>query len=156
MADLFDLKVEEELAKLGAVKEELKKACPYGHPLFIDMVLRATILHSMKNKDYAGGGAPLGNFTRRSAKAGVYKTGVVNGVDLSDTVQLMMWDIEKQLDAAWWMRVKRNKAAVEGVSKRLWDVAVYALITMCQLSDEETQAAATEKAMKAVAEKMQY
>jgi len=154
MADLFDLRVEEELAKISVVKEELKKACPYGHPLFIDMVLRATILHSMKNKDYAGGGAPLGNFTRRAAKAGVYKTGIVNGVDLSDIIQLTLCDIEKQLDAAWWMRVKGNKAGVEGVSKRLWDVAVYSLISMCMLADEEQQSIKQDKALRDIVKVM--
>ncbi len=138
MADLFDVKVEETLKTLEPIAIELRKACPYGHPEFVNMALRAVVLHSLKNHDYASGGPPLGNFDRRAAKAGVYKTGAVQGVDLSDPVQLMMWDIEKQLDAAWWMRVRGNKAATEGVSKRLWDVGVYALITMCKLADEES------------------
>jgi hypothetical protein len=137
--DLFDAKLEEEFAKLGDLRELLKKACPNGHPAFTDMAVRAAILHSLKNKDYAGGGAPLGNFIRRSKKASAYKTGEVHGIDLSDPVQIMLWDMEKQLDAAWWLRVKHNRGAVEGEAKRIWDVVVYGMIALCRILDEEKE-----------------
>lgn len=141
MADLFDQKVEETLKTLAPIAEQLRKVCPHGHPEFVNMALRAIVLHSLKNHDYAAGGPALGNFDRRAGKAAVYKTGKVEGIDLSDSVQLTMWDIEKQLDAAWWMRVRGTKASTEGVSKRMWDVGVYSFIVMCMLEDEEKRKA---------------
>lgn len=44
----------------------IKEHYSYGHPAFNDLMLSQMNLHSEKNKAYAGGGRPLGNFERNA------------------------------------------------------------------------------------------
>lgn len=99
----------------------LRQLCPHGHPDFIPWLVRLAKLHSDKNRDYAGGGPPLGNFMRRAA------TAQANDMAALDTpCKVALWDIEKQLDAARHMVLTGQEGGVETVQKRLDDVAVYA------------------------------
>lgn len=95
----------------------------HGHPLFYELTEEELKLHSAKNKDYAQGGDPLGNFHRVSAIKSLYPslpwdspTGVALGYML------------KQLDAAFWMLANRYEGEVENIDSRLTDVHVYAKI----------------------------
>lgn len=82
-------------------------------------------LHSRKNRDYAFGGDPLGNFQRRRVIFSQYP-----GLDSSDEATIAMMDMMKQLDAVLWLKSQGHKAGVEGVVDRLRDVGVYAKIAI--------------------------
>lgn len=92
-----------------------------GHPDFIDMTLDELKLHSEKNKDYAQGGDPLGNFKRVAKILGQYPN-----LDLSKPEVVAIVYMMKQLDAALWMLSQDYEGKVENVDTRLCDVHVYA------------------------------
>jgi hypothetical protein len=48
------------------LKRIIREKYSYGHPAFNDLMISQMKLHSEKNKLYAGGGSPLGNFTRNA------------------------------------------------------------------------------------------
>jgi hypothetical protein len=103
----------------------------HGHPKFYDLTKEEIELYSAKNKDYAQGGDPLGNFKRVSAIKSLYPnlkwdspTGVALGYML------------KQLDAAFWMLAQGYEGEVENVDTRLRDVHIYIKIARI-LHDED-------------------
>lgn len=106
------------------------KGTKHGHPRFYEILDSLGKLHSEKNHDYAAGGDPLGNFKRRAEFYSRYP-----GLDLSDPIVVTVIDALKQLDAALWLLSNKHTAKVEGISKRLKDVAVYSIIAM--VLDEE-------------------
>jgi len=91
----------------------------HGHPDFYKMTEEEVALHSAKNKDYAQGGDPLGNFKRVSA---VLKTW---GFNISPALVGLIYML-KQLDCAMWMQSHGYEGEVETFDKRLQDVHVYA------------------------------
>ena len=112
--------------------ERLRMLFPHGHPDFLGRMLGLMDLHSRKNKDYAGGGNPLGNFYRRARILDMYP-----GLDLGDPAVIPLVDMLKQLDAALWLVSQGNEAEVEGPEERLRDIAVYAVIAQILLGEAE-------------------
>ena len=94
---------------------------PYGHPDFVLLCLEEMKLHSDKNKDYTSGdkGNPLGNFYRVSAFLLDW------GVDIPPHLVAFAY-MMKQIDAVGNMLGNDYEGKVEGIEKRLQDIAVYA------------------------------
>lgn len=92
----------------------------YGHPDFYTITQDELSLHSAKNKDYAQGGDPLGNFKRVSEIKKLYP-----GLKWDSPTGVALGYMLKQLDAAFWMLAKDYEGEVEDVDTRLRDVHVY-------------------------------
>jgi hypothetical protein len=92
----------------------------YGHPDFYTITQDELSLHSAKNKDYAQGGDPLGNFHRVSEIKKLYP-----GFPWDSPTGVALGYMLKQLDAAFWMLAKGYEGEVEDVDTRLRDVHVY-------------------------------
>lgn len=93
----------------------------HGHPRFYQLTRAEEELHERKNKDYAMGGDPMGNFKRQAAIMALYPNfpkDTAHGVAL--------YNMLKQLDAAMWLLNTNREGEVEGVAERLGDVSVYA------------------------------
>ena len=112
--------------------KELKELFPHGHPKFIDLTLDELALHNRKNKDYAQGGHPLGNFHRVSTILGLYP-----GLNLAKPIVVALVYMLKQLDAVLWMLCRGYEGEVEGVDARLADVYVYAKLCRILAKDED-------------------
>ena len=97
----------------------------HGHPDFYKLCEEIADLHSRKNKDYAQGGDPLGNFRREAAIKSLYP-----GFPWDSPVGVAMSNMLKQWDCAMWMQAKGYEGEVEGFRERMRDVAVYALIAI--------------------------
>jgi hypothetical protein len=93
----------------------------HGHPLFKEFTEQELELHSAKNRDYAQGGNPLGNFYRVSAIKSLYP-----GLHWDSPVGVALGYLLKQLDAAFWMLAQGYEGKVENIDTRLTDVHVYA------------------------------
>lgn len=104
----------EEVAKL------LKEKFSYGHPDFVDITLDELDLHTKKNKDYAQGGDPLGNFDRVSKILSNYPKLNASKREVVALVYML-----KQLDAVLWMWNQGYEGEIEGVQDRLRDIHVY-------------------------------
>lgn len=98
---------------------ELRKYYPHGHPDFIPKCLEEMELHSKKNKDYARGGNPLGNFNRVSEM--LERFGFWCPPHMVAFIYMM-----KQVDAVGRMLGMGYEGEVEGVEAKLQDVSVYA------------------------------
>lgn len=92
----------------------------YGHPDFYEMTEEEKRLHSDKNRDYAQGGDPLGNFKRVARIMEQYP----NLDGSSPTVVAIVYAM-KQLDAALWMLNQGYEGQVESLDTRLQDISVY-------------------------------
>jgi len=95
----------------------------HGHPMFYELTQEEIELHSVKNKDYAQGGDPLGNFKRVSAIKKLYP-----GFPWESPIGVALGYMLKQLDAAFWMLSQGYEGEVENVDTRLRDVHVYTKI----------------------------
>jgi len=93
----------------------------HGHPMFYELTEKEVRLHSDKNKDYAQGGDPLGNFNRVSAIKKLYP-----GLKWDGPTGVCLGYMLKQLDAALWMLANGYEGDVENIDSRLTDVHVYA------------------------------
>jgi len=91
----------------------------YGHPDFYKITEEELELHSRKNRDYAQGGDPLGNFKRVSAMLSIW------GYDIPPELVALIYML-KQLDCVMWMGSQGYEGKVEGADDRLADVHVYA------------------------------
>ena len=117
----------------------LRQEYPHGHPDFIPMTVAEMDLHSRKNKDYAQGGDPLGNFHRVATILSLYP-----GLDPSDPAVVAQIYSLKQWDAYMWMKCQRYEGGVEGKAARMGDVSVYAKLTRivdseCNLGEPKPQ-----------------
>ena len=92
----------------------------HGHPDYLKITDDELELHSAKNRDYARGGDPLGNFKRVADFFSTYPN-----LDLSNPVIVCIAYAMKQLDAALWMLSQDFEGEVENVDSRLRDVHVY-------------------------------
>ena len=102
-----------------------------GHPDFERMTMKELELHAAKNRDYAKGGDPLGNFKR------VSKALTDMGFPISPTMVGIVY-MFKQLDAALHMLTEDYEGEVENVDTRLQDVHIYAKLARI-LHKEEKQ-----------------
>ena len=106
---------------------KLREMYPHGHPMFTQLLVEIAELHSNKNFDYARGGDPLGNF-KRCAEV------------LEMSPALFAWTlVMKQIDAINWAFLQGGEQKVESLSDKLRDVAVYALLIMIMLEEEEVK-----------------
>ena len=96
----------------------------HGHPAFYDLTQQEIELHSAKNKDYARGGDPLGNFRRVSAIKQLYP-----GLPWDSPTGVALGYMLKQLDAAMWMLAQGFEGEVEDFDSRMADVHVYAKLS---------------------------
>lgn len=95
-----------------------------GHPRFKELTDEEITLHNAKNRDYARGGNPLGNFYRVSDMIKSF------GMDLSPA-QVGFIYMMKQVDAAGRMIFSNYEGDTEGLKERLQDVSIYSkLITI--------------------------
>jgi len=124
--------MDEELEK---TKKLLKEKFKHGHPKFVDITLDELDLHSKKNKDYAKGGNPLGNFNRVANVLSNYPN-----LDLSQPKVVALVYTMKQLDAVLWMWSQRYEGEVEGVQDRLKDIHVYVKLIRILVEEESGQA----------------
>lgn len=95
-----------------------------GHPKFYKIVEELARLHQAKNTDYATEKEPLGNFTRVAEWCIKYKL-ITPG---HEAMKVAIIYKLKQLDAALKLLMTGEEGMVEGISKRLDDVAVYSII----------------------------
>lgn len=103
----------------------------YGHPRFYELTKEMNRKHSAKNKDYAKGGNPLGNFYRVSAIKQLYP-GLRWDTPLGTSLGFML----KQFDAAFWMICQDMKGETEGIPERFMDVGVYSQIATVLYEEE--------------------
>jgi hypothetical protein len=101
----------------------------HGHPEFYKITEEELKLYSEKNKDYAHGGDPLGNFHRMSAILKIW------GFDIPPVLIALIYAL-KQQDAYMWMLSQGYEGEVEGVDKRLQDDHVYKKIARILYKEE--------------------
>lgn len=98
-----------------------------GHPYFYELCEAVQILHDRKNRDYAHGGSPLGNFERVSQLMQLYPN-----MDWSKPEGVACVYMFKQLDAYLWMKnCGHGSVTGEGLLERLKDILVYSGILSC-------------------------
>lgn len=107
---------------LATIKEMFK----HGHPRFYEIMFELMGLHDRKNRDYASKEHPLQNFERVGDWGEKYNL-ITQNYEATKTSVLYML---KQLDAALKLLGRNEVGEVEGVVKRLRDVAVYSVLTM--------------------------
>lgn len=98
----------------------------YGHPRFNEIVDEIKELHSDKNYDYARGGDPLGNFKRVAR--------MIGGLTPAEYANHLML---KQVDAVNWGYLQGDDNKVESYIDKLRDIAVYAVLQIIMLEEEE-------------------
>jgi len=116
--DIIDLEKKKELIK------KLKEFCPNGDPRFYEIIADLGILHSAKNSDYASKEEPLRNFTTVGKAMEEY--GIITPGNSATKTALMY--AYKQWDAALKLLGRNEKGNIEGITDRLNDIAVYAII----------------------------
>jgi len=96
-----------------------------GHPKFYKILKELADLHNKKNYDYAGkGNNPLGNFKRcGSMVRALLKEGGYEDLKVS------LIYMSKQIDAVIDMIGNGREAQVEGITDKLNDIAVYAILS---------------------------
>lgn len=95
-----------------------------GHPRFYEILEELAYLHSEKNADYATSEEPLQNFDRVGDWCKKYKLTTEDNEDFKVCIIYAL----KQLDAALKLLMHKEEGKVEGIPKRLRDVAVYSII----------------------------
>lgn len=100
--------------------EKIKQEIQHGHPKFYKLLTQEAELHSIKNKGYAQGGDPLGNFKRVSAIMKLYPN-----MDWSNPEGVALVYKLKQMDCAFWQLSQGYEDELEGFGKRLQDDSVY-------------------------------
>jgi len=103
-----------------------------GHPQFYDLTKEMEETYSAKNKDYAQGGDPMGNFKRVSAIKKLYPN-----MDWASPIGVNLGYMLKQLDAAFWMLSQGYEGEVEDIDTRLADIPVYVQIARIQHREEK-------------------
>ena len=123
-------------AAYGSLMDRLKTQYPNGHPLFKELMLEAISLHDRKNKEYAKGGEPLGNFSRVAKIFELYPK--IRGELFGGMVVAVDYLI-KHFDAVLWALNNEELPNDENLA----DLVVYFAIMRCQLSDIHNQSKLT-------------
>jgi hypothetical protein len=95
---------------------------PNGHAAFNTMMLEQMNLHSEKNKGYAGGGAPLGNFSRVATIMKLYPN-----FPVASEMGIAIMYLLKHFDRIMW-DLNTGKFPSD---ESLGDLAVYFTIIRC-------------------------
>lgn len=107
-----------------------------GHPRFYDLTRAEEDLHERKNRDYAGGGRPMGNFERVAQILRLYpgfNTATAHGVGI---VYML-----KQFDAMMWLLATKREGEVEGIADRLGDMSVYSKLIRIMYEESKNETA---------------
>ena len=115
------VQIMEEHAFADAIKT-LKARFLHGHPAFNDMAISMMKLHSEKNRIYAGGGTPLGNFDRN---ASIFKN--YPNFPYASPEGFLMCLVMKHIDAILWNLATGRKPPEDACG----DVSVYMNILRC-------------------------
>lgn len=107
----------------------------HGHPMFYKILAEMAMLHSRKNQDYASKEKPLQNFERVAMWCKEYNLVTLGNEEVKVAIIYML----KQLDAALKLLMTGQKAVVEGIPKRLRDVAVYTILEEIILEETKKQ-----------------
>lgn len=97
-----------------------------GHPRYYEILERMAMLHHEKNSDYATPEEPLRNFTSVGMLTEHWKLTTKRRAAFKTCIIYCL----KQLDAAMKLVEHNEEGNIEGVVKRLIDVAVYMPIAM--------------------------
>jgi hypothetical protein len=124
------------MAESNKALEELRIAYPNGHPRFLPLTVDELKLHSEKNKDYAQGGNPLGNFLRVARLLSNYPN-----LKLDNPVVVAIVYALKQLDCVLWMLNQGYEGTVEDVDSRLRDIHVYMKLARILYGEEKSRPA---------------
>jgi hypothetical protein len=114
---------------LSLITKALREIYPHGHPSYIDNALAKIKLHSTKNRDYALGGDPFGNFIRVSRFVSQYP-----GLSLGNPTIIALIYMLKQVDAVLWA-LSQGHTQSESIRDRWADVVVYAGIIEILLNE---------------------
>ena len=108
-----------------------------GHPKFFKLLEEMADLHERKNKQYASGEDPLGNFKRGSqiCKKFFHPNIQKDPVKLAAAYCLVL--ATKQIDGAIEIIAEGKKNTPDSISEKLRDVLVYFGIADCIFADEE-------------------
>ena len=87
-------------------------------------------LHNRKNRNYAGGGNPLGNFYRVASIEGLYPN-----LLLGDPAVALMGMVLKQIDNVLWALNNRRFYVEASIDEHLADISVYMKILRCIRTD---------------------
>jgi hypothetical protein len=130
MENDYEVKVarDEEEPEYGGFGETPPR---HGHPRFYELTKAEEILHSEKNKDYAQGGKPTGNFDRVSAILKLYP-----GFPFATPTGVALVYMLKQLDAALHLLAQHKEGEVENVGTRLGDISIYAKLARLMHEEE--------------------
>lgn len=115
---------------LADAMRDLKTVFPNGHHDFIRITVDEIELHSKKNKDYAEGGDPLGNFRRTETIKRLYP-GLDWASDYGGAVDYML----KQVDAVLWSLAHQKGTECESLVDKLRDISVYAKLIGIMLTE---------------------
>lgn len=110
--------------------EVLKKQYPNGHPKFAEFSFDELRLHDRKNKNYAGGGSPLGNFTRVARIMANYPN-----LQQGDPAVALIGMVMKQIDNVLWALNNARFYTEPSIDEHLQDISVYMKILRCIRSD---------------------
>lgn len=111
--------------------EQLKALFPHGHRKFTELTVSELDLHSRKNKDYAGGGDPLGNFHRVAAILKLYEP-----LPMSPMLVAIIYAM-KQLDQVLWSEHRGLEGEIEDSDARLADIHVYMKLARILKSEQD-------------------
>ena len=110
---------------------QLREFYPNGHPRFYELMNDMMDLHNRKNREYAHGGPPLGNFTRVSYLKQPYK-----GIDWTSPEGTCLDYMLKQFDAVLNGMATSLDFRIESVEDRVRDIVVYWVIFLCIMGDK--------------------
>jgi hypothetical protein len=103
---------------------------PNGHRKFNELMIEMMQLHSDKNKGYAGGGVPLGNFRRVAQIMSLYPNFPIE----SPSGMVIMYCM-KHIDRVLWDMSRSLRPSDESLA----DIAVYMTILRCINHDSEAK-----------------
>jgi hypothetical protein len=89
-------------------------------------------LHDRKNKNYAGGGSPLGNFHRVANMMRSYPN-----LRQGDPATAVIGMVVKQIDNILWAMNTERFYSETSVDEHLADISVYMTILRCLRSDNQ-------------------
>ena len=113
----------------------LRASLPYGHPHFVGIAYDMMHLHNDKNRQYASGGHPLGNFQRVANIMRNYQN-----LEQGDPAVALIGMVIKQIDNILWSLDQKRFYKQEQVMAHLGDVAVYFTILQCMWQDAQSKA----------------
>lgn len=103
----------------------------HGHPKVYEILEEIKWLHSEKNRQYATKDDPLGNFRRTGQMISKFLKPGINP-SLASALAL----VSKQIDGVYEIVGESKKNTVEGLRDKLRDIAVYAVICMVIVEEE--------------------